>query len=243
MQTLNAADILAVWESARGYHPVDQALALLAAADPQRSRDELAALPLGQRDAQLLALRQSLFGDRLPSRAHCPRCHEAVEFDLSCAALRAPMTTPAADRVLTLAGFELRLKPLDSYDLAAAAQARDIEQARHVLATRGVREAWREERRVAPADLPASVITAAAQALAEHDSQAELLIALTCPACAHAWQSPLDIAQLVWTEITAYAQRLLMDIHTLARAYGWRESDILALSPARRAAYLQMVAA
>jgi hypothetical protein len=31
-----------------------------------------------------------------------------------------------------------------------------------------------------------------------------------------------------------------MEVDALARAYGWREADILALSPARRAAYLEL---
>lgn len=243
MPTLNAADILAVWENARAYHPVDQALALLAAVDPRHSRDELAALTLGQRDARLLALRQSLFGDRLPGRAQCPQCNEVVEFDLSCAALRAPSAAQNAERTLSVDGFELRLKALDSHDLVAAAQAPDVEQARRILLTRCVREARRNEARIAAADLPEAVIAAAARSLTEHDPQAELLLDLSCPACARRWQSLLDISQILWAELSAQAQRLLVEIHSLARAYGWRESDILALTPARRAAYLQMVTA
>ena len=40
---------------------------------------------------------------------------------------------------------------------------------------------------------------------------------------------------------TAWAVRLLGEVHELASAYGWREHDVLALSPWRRQAYLQMV--
>ena len=39
-----------------------------------------------------------------------------------------------------------------------------------------------------------------------------------------------------------WAGRMLLDIHALARAYGWSESDILALPPRRRQAYLELVA-
>ena len=39
------------------------------------------------------------------------------------------------------------------------------------------------------------------------------------------------------------AKRLLMDVHLLARAYGWSEAEVLALSPARRRFYLEMVEA
>src|SRR5206468_730296 len=38
-----------------------------------------------------------------------------------------------------------------------------------------------------------------------------------------------------------FAGRLLREVDALARAYGWREPDILALTPWRRDAYLQLV--
>jgi hypothetical protein len=34
---------------------------------------------------------------------------------------------------------------------------------------------------------------------------------------------------------------LLTEVHRLAQAYGWREAEILALSEARRHAYLELV--
>jgi hypothetical protein len=33
----------------------------------------------------------------------------------------------------------------------------------------------------------------------------------------------------------------LREVHTLAWAYGWREADILAMSPARRQFYIELV--
>jgi hypothetical protein len=41
----------------------------------------------------------------------------------------------------------------------------------------------------------------------------------------------------------ARARALLAEVHSLARAYGWTEPEILALSPQRRAAYLEMAGA
>jgi hypothetical protein len=35
----------------------------------------------------------------------------------------------------------------------------------------------------------------------------------------------------------------MLDVHTLASAYGWSESEILSLNPARREFYLEMVRA
>ena len=50
-----------------------------------------------------------------------------------------------------------------------------------------------------------------------------------------------DIVSFFWAEIDAWARRVLREVNVLARAYGWRESDILALSPVRRQIYLSMV--
>ena len=43
------------------------------------------------------------------------------------------------------------------------------------------------------------------------------------------------------TELEAQAKRLLRSVHVLASAYGWSESEILALSEARRDAYVELV--
>ena len=73
------------------------------------------------------------------------------------------------------------------------------------------------------------------------DPQADVQLNLSCPACNHHWQSVFDIVSFFWSEIHAWAQRTLREIHALASAYGWREADILALSPRRRQLYLEMI--
>jgi hypothetical protein len=77
--------------------------------------------------------------------------------------------------------------------------------------------------------------------MAEIDPQSDMQIALTCPACSQQWSAPFDIVSYLWIEINAWAVRLLHDIHRLATAYGWREADILALSPMRRQFYLELI--
>ena len=62
-----------------------------------------------------------------------------------------------------------------------------------------------------------------------------------CPQCGLTWSAFLDVALFVWREVQHWAQRTLQDVHLLARAYGWREDEILRLSPVRRQAYLQMI--
>jgi hypothetical protein len=44
-----------------------------------------------------------------------------------------------------------------------------------------------------------------------------------------------------WSEISAEARRLLLEVHNLASAYGWSESDILSMSALRRRYYLEMI--
>jgi hypothetical protein len=54
-------------------------------------------------------------------------------------------------------------------------------------------------------------------------------------------RATLDPAEFLWAAAEAQARRLLLEVDALARAYGWREPDVLALPPARRRAYLELV--
>ena len=64
--------------------------------------------------------------------------------------------------------------------------------------------------------------------------------ALYCPECGHRWHATFDIVSFFWSEIDAWAYRTLHQVHRLASAYGWREADILAMSPWRRQFYLSL---
>ena len=62
-----------------------------------------------------------------------------------------------------------------------------------------------------------------------------------CPTCGAVSQPVLDPAALVWREFAALARRLEDEVHVLARAYGWSEPEILALSEQRRRRYVERV--
>jgi hypothetical protein len=87
-------------------------------------------------------------------------------------------------------------------------------------------------------DALAGVLAADSDAL---DIQADSRIEIHCPACGAQSSAEFDIAAFFWQEITAQARRLLREVHALARAYGWREADILAMSARRRQAYLSLI--
>ena len=86
-------------------------------------------------------------------------------------------------------------------------------------------------------------MAAVLQAMSELDPEAETRFDLVCAACGHLWSALFDITAFFWTEIQALAQRLLHDVTTLARLYGWREADILAMSNTRRTYYLERAVA
>jgi hypothetical protein len=80
-------------------------------------------------------------------------------------------------------------------------------------------------------------------ALEALDPAADLSLALVCETCGHRWDADLDLGALLWNEIDACARGLLAQVHDLASRYGWSEPEILALSPARRAAYRALLGA
>jgi hypothetical protein len=78
-----------------------------------------------------------------------------------------------------------------------------------------------------------------AAALAAIDPASDLYVPLACFECDMAWDAPVDMARILATAIEAAADALMDDIHDIALAYHWSEDAILALTPARRRAYLE----
>jgi hypothetical protein len=92
-----------------------------------------------------------------------------------------------------------------------------------------------------PRELAEPVVEAVIDSIVAADPQADIRIDLECPACAARWLAPFDVASYLWTELDALARRTLIQVHQLASAYGWTESEVLDLSPRRRAAYLEIL--
>lgn len=242
MRALTPERLLDVWERGQGYSPAVLALALLSAADPEAAWEDLGALPLGERDRRLLMLREETLGRRLEAVASCPACGEPLDVSLDARELLSGAAPGLLERI-SRDGLELRFRPADSHDLLAAERCRGVEEARLLLAGRCLLEARRGGQPVAADDLAEEDLEVLAAGMAEADPGAELLLDLSCPACGQAWEEPLDVASFFWAELDVQARRLLREIHLLARAYGWREADVLALSPRRRRFYLEMVSA
>ena len=241
MHVPSAAQLLELWEVGTGSGPVQRALLLLAAAWPERPLAGLAAEPIGWCDGQLLTLRRHLFGDPIEAVVDCPQCGTRLELSLRGSDFLVTGGSPAAPPVLERDGYCIQLRLPTTLDLLELPGGMTQEAARALLLARCIVEARSGATNVAAEALPPTVVEAAVQAIAAADPQAELWLALQCPECGHPWQALFDIASFLWRELEAWAQRTLYAIDRLARAYGWSEAEILALSARRRQTYLEMV--
>lgn len=238
---LSAAARLDLWQAAERRDPVDRSLLLAATAGEPGGEDQLARLPLGRRDARLLALHRALGGGALEATVRCPECGEPAEFSVDPQALVAHAADAAPPAELEVDGFTVVWRSPDSRDVAAAATAGDAAAAERVLLGRCVTAATGPDGEVDGTALSSAAREAIARAMADADPLAEVLVGVSCPACGTSFAADLDVAAFVWAELRADAQRLLREVDALARAYGWTEPEVLALDDGRRAAYLELV--
>ena len=240
---LTAKDVLDLWERGLTRQPLQRSLDLLAIASPELSLEQLRDLPIGQRDLRLLGIREALFGPHLSCLTSCPQCGERLEMAFDIEQLRAipPDSATGGPYSIMRDDYEVEFRLPNGGDMLQIVELPDAREARQTLFERCVQQARRAGVPISASDLPSELVLAAATRMAELDPQADMQIALTCPACSRQWSATFDIASYLWIEINAWALRLLHEIHCLASAYGWREVDILSLSPMRRQFYLELI--
>ncbi|MEV0369958.1 hypothetical protein AB0I10_09060 [Streptomyces sp. NPDC050636] len=248
MAVTGPAELLATWEAGLAQQGGGRALLLHRAARPGAGTDALLSVPLGERAADLFALRRALFGDRMQVKIDCadPDCGEAMEFELDAADMGARPRLPEGGLRVAEGDWVVRFRLPGPADLAAvASRAIDAEDARRLLGARCALSAQRGGRAASDeelAQLPEPVLKRFAEAAEEADPAAEMTLNIACPECGAATPAELDIAAYLWTELDAWARDVLLDVHLLASAYGWSEPQILALSPLRRRYYLELCA-
>ncbi|HEV8236072.1 MAG TPA: hypothetical protein VGP84_15780 [Gemmatimonadaceae bacterium] len=244
MKAPSAEELLRVWEENQRAHPVRRALGALAAAAPERGWNGWERAPIGERDRALLSLYEHLFGSELRTTAACPQCGERLESEFSTNDIRSTTASPASPLRLRERGFDIEYRLPTSEDLLHIASARDdVTSDVELLLRRCVSRVQRGDVVIDTSSLPVDVIEHVTDGMAEHDPDADVRVALECPACACTWELHFDIVSYFWSELDDWAQRTLADVHALASAYGWSEGAVLALSPARRRIYLDMVGA
>lgn len=240
MRTMSGSDVVRLWEALEGRSHTERALLLLAHAYPNATLDEVARLPVGQRDSRLFTLREAMLGKHVQAHADCPSCAQRLDVQLNTSDFcTAPSRNDTATE-LQHGDYLLQFRAPSSLDLLAVSGVADRDMALRQLLTRCV-VASDAGQAIDPASLPAPVIERLASAMSDGDPQGELLIELHCPSCHAEPQFLFDVALFYFSELAALAKRLLREVHTLATAYGWSEASILAMSNRRRQSYLQMV--
>jgi hypothetical protein len=226
MAALSAAALLAAWEQARAVPSRHRAAVLVRAIGfPAQSS-------IGARDAALLSAYAENFGSRLDGLASCPSCRSDVELSVPTAELAAGVGEPAPVEPFAWDGATVHWRLPDDEDLAAVRDFDDAEEAAQALAARCI---------VSGAAVSDGLRQHLAERIAAADPYADITFELACPECGHVWESSLDLAEFVWVRLRAGATALLHEVHELASAYGWTESEILALPQARRDAYRDLV--
>lgn len=225
MPQLDEADALALWESGERMSMLDRAV-WLAAVLGGTGIEAAADLPLPARDRLLLAALRQMGGPSAAVVATCPECGTLHEADVALAPLLETRDAPAPQ--VTLGARLAALRPPTSRDLADAVVSGNAA----MLAARCC------DAPEASADPGAAAAIEAA--LDDAFPLLNIMIAMDCDDCGAQFARRFDPVPLLWAQFAARAKSALATVDCLARAYGWSEAEIFALSPTRRQLYREM---
>jgi len=230
---MTQAEVLKLWEAGRSLGALDRAVLVASVASPDQQ--SAADWPLGARNRSLAQLHCDAFGGILRGYTACRQCGEHLEFEFDGHTVAAQPAVSSASQLVPVGKWLFRLPT--SRDLAIAAE----ESGEQAAATRLLASCYSGTEPVT--NWTDEDVNNIGERLSEADPLAEILLHFDCPSCPASFDESLDLGGFVWAEIESQARRIFQDVHALASAYGWSESEILALSPARRSAYVEMVQA
>jgi hypothetical protein len=236
-----ASRLLSLWERALPAQPIQRTAAILQMFDRDCAASDIAALTLGERHRALLRVRRLLFGSQFVAAIVCPACGEKLTAQFSAEDLASHVHTSKPTITWMCDDTELTLRAPTLGDLLHAADAQDVDMAWQRVVRRCIATAVRHHEPVDIDSLPVTMLEEAGAQLEHIDPDARHTLHVDCAACGEATDHTLELGVFLWQEIQTQALRLLRDVAQLARGYGWRESDILAMTPLRRAAYLEML--
>jgi hypothetical protein len=200
------------------------------------SVDSVRALTVGDREALLLQLRAATLGDRLDCIVTCPACDEVMDVELGVGALLlAPYAEAPARRETFVNGRRVVYRAVNGADQEAGARvaARDVDAAACLVLRRCIDTDGDEPMLEIERALPAL--------LAEADPQAELVLRIRCTGCERDFSVTLDAAAFLARELAGRPDELYGEVHMLASHYHWSEAELLALTPAKRRLYLELL--
>ena len=205
--------ILGLYEQGMTASPAERA-ALLA-----RAGGDASDATLGDADRAAWGFLTRHFGATQDAILTCSACGESIEFTLP------PGFAPPQVRLQD----ELQVTQNSTAIALRLPRLSDLENG------------WFDPRKLAPdADWADPDFRQAAEtALLAADPALKLDLSLSCAACDADQTQAFDVTGFVWARLEQTARALVRDVAKLARGYGWSEAEITAMTPTRRAIYLQ----
>ncbi|PXX69519.1 hypothetical protein SAMN05660489_02919 [Pseudomonas sp. LAMO17WK12:I10] len=160
-------------------------------------------------------------------------CGETFEFELPLQALVASADDATPIRVLLDGQRSVTLRRPTGGDLRQWRAARPASRAE---AVRMMLDTLLPDGQVQPQDE-----ARLAESIAVADPLVAFAVSCSCPACGAMNEVPVDLDATALARLGAHQQALLRAVHGLASHYGWSESQVLAIPPARRAQYLAFI--
>jgi len=242
MKRLSAQEMLVIWESRMQYPAIERSLHLLSVLY-NTDVETIGRLSIGERDARLIKFREWIFGANLMNVSHCPKCKTSVEWETDIRdILLQSVETEATVKTLHLEeeGYQVAFRLPNSFDIIEVLNNKQLDYDPVRLLSRCVLNI-QHENNIKVAELPTQLIIKMEALMSEADPLADITMVLNCPECNHQWHSTFNILNYLWLEIDNWAKKLLREVASLARAFGWSERDILNLSYCRRRMYLDLI--
>ena len=169
MSAPSQAELLGIWERGEGQWPWRRALALLAGAAPGVADDELASMPIGRRDAELLDLREQLFGSAFTGVTACPACEQEIELTFDASEVRRSAVDSAGPFTVRTGACDVTFRLPVTADLMQLEGLANLDAARAALLARCVTSTLRDGAAIPVAELPADAADAVTARMSELD--------------------------------------------------------------------------
>jgi len=196
------------------------------------TRSLVRSLPVADREYLLLKLGALTFGARTEMVVVCPKdeCRSKIDVDFSLDAIPIePLAQEPSYRFLPrAAGPEIVFRVPRGSDQEQATDANSL-LARCILNEVDVR------------DLPPQDCQALVDEIERVSAKVPSELEVACPDCGYSFAVPFDAANAICIELEKRRGELDQHVHLLSLYYHWPLSEVLALTPARRASYVRQL--
>ena len=234
---LTEGELLSVWECGIRLSPAGRAeliLETVAGNVPE-------ATTLGDRDCALMKIYENTFGSVIELADTCLSCGEVFEYTLDLQVIQnSSVRVGESSFAVSFDSWEAECRLPLMVDIG---KCLDTGEAGTGLAVRCITSIKSGGASAPFHSVPEELLAKIEKRILELDPAVEISLELPCPSCAHSQISFFDITDLLWKKVTAGAQLVASNVHTLATAYGWTEENILGMSSSRRQLYLSIVGA